>query len=123
VRSDDWAVSDLSGAGGEPPRSDSAMRGGYDANPANKRTASAASYVGEDLAILDFEIKIGQEWSVHSDRENRWRPVRVVIVLADEVEVQYLDVPDQPDHTRTQKLSRARMLSEPGRFRLDKDVI
>jgi len=49
--------------------------------------------------------------------------VRVVNVLADEVEVQYLDALDQPDLTRTQRLSRARMLSEPGRFRLDKDAI
>ena len=86
-----------------------------------KRTASSASYVEEDQAIL--EIKAGQEWSVHSDRENRWMPVRVVIVLADVVEIQYLDALDQPDHTRTEKLSRARMLSEPGRFRLDKDAM
>ena len=49
--------------------------------------------------------------------------MRVVNVLADEVEVQYLDALDQPDLTRTQRLSRARMLSEPGRFRLDKDAI
>ena len=98
------------------------MCGGYDANPLNKPTASAASYVGEDQAILDFKIKVGQQWSVHSDRENRWRTVRVVKVLTDEVEVQYLDALDQPDLTRTQILSRARMLSEPGRFRLDKDA-
>ena len=39
-------------------------------------------------------IKTGQEWSVYSDRENRWRPVRVVMVLEDEVEVQ------DPRHTR-----------------------
>ena len=68
-------------------------------------------------------IKTGQEWSVYSDRENRWRPVRVVMVLEDEVEVQYLDALGRPDLTRTEKLSRAQMLSEPGRFRLDKDAM
>ena len=61
-------------------------------------------------------IKTGQEWSVYSDRENWWSPVRVVMVLEDEVEVQYLDALGRPDLTRTEKLSRAQMLSEPGRF-------
>ena len=88
------------------------MGSGYGANPPNK--LSAASVRWEDQSIL--VIKTGQEWSVHSDRENRWRPVRVVMVLEDEVEVQYLDTPGRPDLTRTEKLSRAQMLSEPGRF-------
>jgi hypothetical protein len=73
--------------------------------------------------MLDFEIKSGQEWSVHSDQANRWRPVRVIMVLADEVWVRDLDALDHVDLTRTQKLSRAQMLSEPGRFRLDKEAI
>jgi hypothetical protein len=43
---------------------------------------------------------------------------RVVIAQADEVDVQYLDA----DDARIYKLSRAQMLSEPRRYRLDKDA-
>jgi hypothetical protein len=68
------------------------------------------------------EPNMGQEWSVYSDDEKRWRPVRIVNVLGEEVEVQYLDMTGVPDLARTQTFSRSRMLSQPKTFRLDKGV-
>jgi hypothetical protein len=64
------------------------------------------------------EVKPAQIWEVYSKAENRWRRACVVNVLTDQVEIQYLDMPDAPDLARTFQADRRQMGREPQSFRL-----
>jgi hypothetical protein len=68
------------------------------------------------------DVKPHQVWEVYSKGENRWSRTCVVNVLGDEVELQYLDMPTVPDVARTERASRARMLSDQRVYRLVADV-
>jgi hypothetical protein len=61
------------------------------------------------------EVKPAQVWEVYSKAENRWRRACTVNVLMNQVELQYLDMPDAPDLARA---DLRRMEREPQSFRL-----
>jgi len=58
------------------------------------------------------DVNPHQVWEKYSKSDNRWRPVRVVNVLGDEIEIQYLDMPCVSDVARTRRASRERMLND-----------
>jgi hypothetical protein len=60
------------------------------------------------------DVKPGQIWERQSMPNAPWRPVEVVNVLFDQVELRFLDMPDAPDLSRTFSTSTQQMLS--GRF-------
>lgn len=68
------------------------------------------------------DVRPNQVWDVYSNHDDRWRPVRVLNVLSDEVELQYLDMPGVSDLARTMRVSRAHMLHNQTAYRLVTDV-
>ena len=69
-----------------------------------------------------LNVRLGQQWEVYSDSADRWRPVRVVNVFGNEVELQYLDMPGHSDLARTLRAKRESMLTDAKRYRLIADV-
>jgi hypothetical protein len=53
------------------------------------------------------DVKPGQVWEIRSNSNSPWKEARVVNVLGDEVELQYLDMPGATDLARTVSHSRA----------------
>ena len=56
-------------------------------------------------------VKPGQIWELQSIPNAPWRPVEVVNVLGDNVELRFLDMPDAPDLERVISTSAQHTLS------------
>ena len=63
------------------------------------------------------DIAPGQRWEIALNADGHWRPVEIVTVLRDEVQVRYLDMGSAPDKMRVKALSRRQMLENKTRYR------
>ena len=64
------------------------------------------------------DVKPHQVWDVRENDKAPWREAKVINMRREEVELQFLDMPNAPYVTRTFKVSRKRMLSERKTHRL-----
>ena len=69
-----------------------------------------------------LNVRPGQQWEVYSENADRWRPVRVVDILGNEVELRYLDMPGHSDLARILRAKRENMLTDARKYRLIADV-
>jgi hypothetical protein len=61
-----------------------------------------------------LNVRPGQTWQRRSIPGAPWRPVEVINVLFDAVELRFLDLPHAPDLERTFATSRSRLLAGGG---------
>ena len=60
-----------------------------------------------------LSVKPGQNWERRSISGAPWRPIEVVNVQGDEVELRYLDMPHAPDLGRVFSTTLEQLLSGP----------
>jgi hypothetical protein len=60
-----------------------------------------------------LSVKPGQNWERRSISGAPWRPIEVVNVLADTIELRFLDMPDAPDLQRVFSTKVEQMLLSP----------
>ena len=54
-------------------------------------------------------MSIGEQWLALDKRRNAWRPAKIINELADRVELQFQDAPNEPDLIRTIRTTRGEM--------------
>ena len=64
------------------------------------------------------DVKPHQVWDVRENEKAPWREAKVVNMRRDDVELQFLDMPNAPHVARIFDASRKRMLSDRKRYRL-----
>lgn len=72
---------------------------------------------------MTTEINPAQRWEIALNADGHWRPVQVINVSGDQVEVLYLDMGTAPELMRAFTLSRRQMLENKKRFRLVQTAI
>jgi hypothetical protein len=75
-----------------------------------------ASPCWEEGAMID--VKPLQVWDVRENDKAPWREAKVINMRREEIELQFLDMPNAPYIARIFKVSRKRMLSERKTYRL-----
>ena len=83
---------------------------------ANYPIAMLASPCWEEGAMVD--VKPRQVWDVRENDKAPWREAKVINMRREEIELQFLDMPNAPYVARIFKVSRKRMLSERKTYRL-----
>src|SRR5262249_37436722 len=54
-------------------------------------------------------MSIGETWEVFDERRNAWRPAKIINELANQVELQFQDAPDEPELAKTFSTTREAM--------------
>ena len=83
---------------------------------ANYPIAMLASPSWEEGAMVD--VKPLQVWDVRENDKAPWREAKVINMRRQEIELQFLDMPNAPHVARIFKVSRKRLLSERKTYRL-----
>ncbi|HLG85667.1 MAG TPA: hypothetical protein VKZ79_00555 [Alphaproteobacteria bacterium] len=64
-----------------------------------------------------MSVAAGERWDIALGADGQWRPVNVLTVRGDQVEVRYLDMGTAPDSMSVTILSRHQMLENKTRYR------
>jgi hypothetical protein len=62
------------------------------------------------------DVRSDQIWETCKDRKSTWRRVKVINVLGDTVDLEYLDAPGDPERIFTTTQSRMLATNAPYRF-------
>ena len=69
-----------------------------------------------------LDVRSNQIWETCKDTRSTWRRVRVVNVLGDTVDLEYLDAPSVPDPEKIFTTTQSRMLASNAPYRFVSDV-
>jgi len=65
-----------------------------------------------------IDVKLLQVWDVRENEKAPWREAKVISMRREEIELQFLDMPNAPYVAKIFDVSRKRMLSDRKRYRL-----
>ena len=65
-----------------------------------------------------IEVKPLQVWDLRENEKAPWREAKVIKIRREEVELQFLDMPNAPHVARIFKVTRNRMLSNRKTYRV-----
>jgi hypothetical protein len=64
-----------------------------------------------------LDVRSNQIWETCKDTRSTWRRVRVINVLGDTVDLEYLDTPSVPDPEKIFTTTQSRMLASNAPYR------
>lgn len=68
------------------------------------------------------DVRSDQIWETCKDTKSQWRRVKVIAVLGDTVDLEYLDAPRAPDPERIFTTTQSRMLATNAPYRFVSDT-